>query len=119
MSDVYVTVAHPATVEFEEKRSLFIGHAIPCTDEETALQFVKEKKTLFIGGAAALVLIIVLIIIISSCASNSPEGALNKLFNKAKNLDIKGAASDRSNVSSDHASAISSVCPFFTSVHIL
>ena len=47
MSDVYVTVAHPATVEFEEKRSLFIGHAIPCTDEETALQFVKEKKKEF------------------------------------------------------------------------
>jgi uncharacterized YigZ family protein len=47
MSDVYVTVAHPATIEFEEKRSLFIGHAIPCTDEETALQFVKEKKKEF------------------------------------------------------------------------
>ncbi|MBQ8388121.1 MAG: YigZ family protein [Clostridia bacterium] len=47
MSDVYVTVAHPATIEFEEKRSLFIGHAIPCTDEETAMRFVKEKKKEF------------------------------------------------------------------------
>ena len=47
MSELYVTIAKPATIEFEEKRSLFIGHAIPCKDEERAAEFVKEKKKEF------------------------------------------------------------------------
>ena len=47
MSEIYVTIAKPATVEFEEKRSLFIGNAIPCKDEERAAEFVKEKKREF------------------------------------------------------------------------
>ena len=47
MSELYVTIARPATIEFEEKRSLFIGNAIPCKDEERAAEFVKEKKKEF------------------------------------------------------------------------
>ena len=47
MSELYVTIARPATIEFEEKRSLFIGNAIPCTTEEAAAAFVKEKKREF------------------------------------------------------------------------
>ncbi len=47
MSDLYVTIAKPATIEFEEKRSLFIGNAIPCKTEERAAEFVKEKKREF------------------------------------------------------------------------
>lgn len=47
MSELYVTIAKPATIEFEEKRSLFIGNAIPCTTEERAAEFVKEKKREF------------------------------------------------------------------------
>lgn len=47
MSELYITVSKPATVEFEEKRSIFIGNAIPCTTEETAAQFIKEKKREF------------------------------------------------------------------------
>ena len=47
MSELYITIAKPATIEFEEKRSLFIGNAIPCTTEERAAEFVKEKKREF------------------------------------------------------------------------
>ena len=57
------------------------------------LKFIKEKKIFVIGGAAVLVLIIVLIIILSSCGANSPEGAIKKAVDSAKNLDIRGAAS--------------------------
>ena len=55
-----------------------------------ALDFVKAKKFFFIAGAAAVIVLIVLICIISSCASNNAKGAVNKAFNCAKNLDIKG-----------------------------
>jgi len=44
MSEIYVTIKGPATVEFEEKRSIFIGNAIHCTTEERAAEFIKEKK---------------------------------------------------------------------------
>ncbi len=47
MSELYVTIKEPATVEFEEKRSIFIGNAIPCTTEESATEFIKEKKREF------------------------------------------------------------------------
>ena len=47
MSELYITIAKPATIDFEEKRSLFIGNAIPCTTEERANEFVKEKKREF------------------------------------------------------------------------
>lgn len=42
--DKYVTVKNRSLVEFEEKRSLFIGHAIHVESEEDAAAFVKEIK---------------------------------------------------------------------------
>lgn len=42
--DKYVTVKEEAHVEFEEKRSLFIGHAIHVESEEDAAAFVKSIK---------------------------------------------------------------------------
>lgn len=44
MPELYTTVEKEASAEFEEKRSLFIGHARPVKTEEEALAFVKEKK---------------------------------------------------------------------------
>lgn len=40
----YTTVRHEAHVEFEEKRSLFIGHATHVDSEEEALAFIKQLK---------------------------------------------------------------------------
>lgn len=42
--ELYTTLAGEGTDEFEERRSLFIGHAKHVTSEEEAQQFVKEKK---------------------------------------------------------------------------
>ena len=42
--DKYVTIKREAHVEFEEKRSLFIGHAIHVESEEDAAAFVKSIK---------------------------------------------------------------------------
>ena len=47
MADNYVTVAHEASVEFEEKRSLFIGHASHTETEEEAMAFIKSKQSEF------------------------------------------------------------------------
>lgn len=44
LPETYTTVSREAHVEFEEKRSLFIGHAIHATSEEEALSFVKQLK---------------------------------------------------------------------------
>ena len=44
LNDKYVTVKNEAHVEFEEKRSLFIGHAIHVESEEEAAAFVKTIK---------------------------------------------------------------------------
>ena len=44
LNDKYVTVKQEAHVEFEEKRSLFIGHAIHVESEEDAAAFVKGIK---------------------------------------------------------------------------
>lgn len=44
LADKYVTVKQEAHVEFEEKRSLFIGHAIHVECEEDAAAFVKSIK---------------------------------------------------------------------------
>ena len=44
LPEKYVTVAQEAHVEFEEKRSLFIGHAIHVDTEEEALDFIKQIK---------------------------------------------------------------------------
>ena len=40
----YTTVKNEASAEFEEKRSLFIGHAIHIENEEEAMAFVKKIK---------------------------------------------------------------------------
>ncbi len=57
---------------------------------QAVLAFIKAKKILVIGCAILLVLVIVLISIFSSCASNSAAGTLNKAFDYAKTLDVKG-----------------------------
>ena len=44
LAEKYVTVKHEAHVEFEEKRSLFIGHAIHVDSEDEAAAFVKSIK---------------------------------------------------------------------------
>lgn len=44
LPQTYTTVSREAHVEFEEKRSLFIGHAIHTVSEEEALSFVKQLK---------------------------------------------------------------------------
>ena len=47
MSEVYTTVANSATAEFEEKRSVFFGHACHATTEEEAMAFIKSKQKEF------------------------------------------------------------------------
>ena len=42
--ELYTTLAGEGMDEFEERRSLFIGHAKHVTSEEEAQQFVKQKK---------------------------------------------------------------------------
>ena len=41
------TLCREASAEFEEKKSIFIGHAKPIKTEEEALAFVKQKKAEF------------------------------------------------------------------------
>ncbi len=43
-AELYTTLAGEGSDEFEEKRSVFIGHAKHITSEEQALDFVKSKK---------------------------------------------------------------------------
>ena len=40
----YTTVRKEASDEFEEKRSIFIGHATHIECEQDALDFIKRKK---------------------------------------------------------------------------
>lgn len=40
----YTTIKHTASAEFEEKRSLFIGYAMPLKDESNATEFIKNIK---------------------------------------------------------------------------
>lgn len=40
----YTTLEREADAEFEEKRSVFIGHAKPVKTEEQANEFIREKK---------------------------------------------------------------------------
>lgn len=42
--DLFITVSREARVEFEEKRSLFIGHAIRTDTEEEAQAYIKKIK---------------------------------------------------------------------------
>ena len=44
LAEQYTTVKQEAHVEFEEKRSLFIGHAVHVDSEEEALAFIKQIK---------------------------------------------------------------------------
>ena len=44
LSEKYTTVKSESHVEFEEKRSLFIGHALHVSSEEEAAEFVKKMK---------------------------------------------------------------------------
>ncbi len=44
LPEQYTTVRREAHVEFEEKRSLFIGHAKHVDSEEEALDFIKQLK---------------------------------------------------------------------------
>ena len=43
-AELYTTLAGEGSDEFEERRSLFIGHAKHVTSEEEAQEFVKAKK---------------------------------------------------------------------------
>ena len=40
----YVTLQRPATVEYVEKKSVFLGHAAPVRSQEEALAFLAEKR---------------------------------------------------------------------------
>ena len=42
--ELYVTLAGEGSDEFEEKRSIFIGHAKHVTSEDEAMEFIKSKK---------------------------------------------------------------------------
>ena len=42
--ELYVTLAGEGSDEFEEKRSVFIGHAKHVTSEDEAMEFIKSKK---------------------------------------------------------------------------
>ena len=44
LPSTYTTVRERATAQFEEKRSIFIGHATHVTSEEEATAFIKEIK---------------------------------------------------------------------------
>jgi len=44
LPEKYITVSKEAHADFEEKRSVFIGHAIHVTEEEEALAFIKQMK---------------------------------------------------------------------------
>ncbi len=43
--ELYTTLEHEGVAEFEEKRSVFISHAIPVKTEEAALEFIKKIKS--------------------------------------------------------------------------
>lgn len=44
MAELYTTIEREAVAEFEEKKSIFIGHALPVKTEEDAAAFIKELK---------------------------------------------------------------------------
>ena len=44
LSDTFTTLAEESYVEFEEKRSLFIGRALRTDDEQAAQDFIKKIK---------------------------------------------------------------------------
>ncbi len=46
-NDSYTTLAHYAEFRYEEKRSVFIGEAIPCEHEEDAVAFIARVRARF------------------------------------------------------------------------
>ena len=40
----FTTIEHESSEEFEERKSLFIGHAKPIKSADEALEFIKQKK---------------------------------------------------------------------------
>ncbi len=44
LNDSFTTLAHESEVEFEEKRSIFIGHAIRTDSEAAAQEYIKGMK---------------------------------------------------------------------------
>lgn len=44
LNDTFTTLANEAHVEFEEKRSIFIGHALRTDTEEAAQEYIKKIK---------------------------------------------------------------------------
>ncbi|MEE0969733.1 MAG: YigZ family protein [Clostridia bacterium] len=44
MPELYTTIEKEGVAEFEEKKSVFIGHAMPVKTEEEAAAFIKELK---------------------------------------------------------------------------
>ena len=42
---LYTTLEHEGEAEFTEKRSVFIGHAIPVKSEEEAQAYIKQQKS--------------------------------------------------------------------------
>ena len=46
-SILYTTLEHEGEAEFTEKRSVFIGHALPVKTEEEALAYIKKQKSAY------------------------------------------------------------------------
>ena len=44
LNDSFTTLSGEAEVEFEEKKSVFIGHAIRTDTEEEAQEYIKQMK---------------------------------------------------------------------------
>ncbi len=44
LKDNFTTIAQEAEVQFEEKKSIFIGHAIRTDTEEAAAEYIKQMK---------------------------------------------------------------------------
>jgi uncharacterized YigZ family protein len=47
---LYTTLEHEGEAEFVEKKSVFIGHAIPVTSEEEAQAFIKRQKNAYMDA---------------------------------------------------------------------
>lgn len=47
---LYTTLEHEGVAEFTEKKSVFIGHAIPVKSEEEAQAYVKKQKSAYMDA---------------------------------------------------------------------
>lgn len=50
LKESFVTLSGEASVEYEEKRSVFIGHAVRVDSEAEALEYVKEIKKKYVDA---------------------------------------------------------------------